>query len=330
MNDKTLAWLLQEDNPSLRHAVLTDLLPKTCTDDEVVQTKKLIMLTGIVPKFLGLQNADGSWGTEDTFYTNKYQGTVWTLLILAELYADPQDERVQKACSFILQHCFCPETGGFSTGERRQSKTGNTTLVIPCLTGNMVFTLIRLGWFEDERVQRAIDWICTYQRTDDGDTPPPQGEMYDRYRYCWGSHSCHMGVAKSFKALIEIPEGKRNASVCAKIDEIGEYFLKHHLYKKSHHLEQVSKPGWTKFGFPLMYQTDALELLSLFARLKIHDPRLSDAIELVEKKKNAQGVWKLENSYNDKLLFPIEEKGKDSKWITLRALICLQEYQTNT
>ena len=330
MKEKDLAWLLQEDNPSLRHAVLTTLLHKTCNDGEVVQNKKQIMQTGIVPKILGLQNEDGSWGTADTFYTNKYQGTVWTLLILAELYADPQDNHVQRACSFILQHCYCPESGGFSTGQRKSSKTGNATLVIPCLTGNMVFALIRLGWFDDERVQKAIDWICRYQRTDDGDTPPPQGEMYDRYRDCWGSHSCHMGVAKSFKALIEIPEEKRNASVEAKIDEIGEYFLKHHLYKKSHNLEQVAKLGWTRFAFPLMYQTDVLELLSLFARLKIHDPRLSDAIELVEKKKTAQGVWKLENTYNDACLFPIEEKGKSSKWITLRALGCLQEYQTMT
>ena len=48
-------------------------------------------------------------------------------------------------------------------------------MVIPCLTGNMVFALIRLGYGGDPRAQRAIDWITTYQRFDDAEGTPQRG-----------------------------------------------------------------------------------------------------------------------------------------------------------
>ena len=139
-----------------------------------------------------------------------------------------------------------------------------------------------------------------------------------------------MGVAKTFKALATIPEGSRSKAVQEKLDALVEYFLKHHIHKRSHHLDTISKPGWTRFGFPLMYQSDVLELLGIMASLHIHDTRLEEAIELVRSKRLANGTWKLANSFNDRLLVPSEEKGKESKWITLRALRVLHEYRGAT
>ena len=133
-----------------------------------------------------------------------------------------------------------------------------------------------------------------------------------------------MGVAKCLKALAAIPEEERSPEVRSKIGEFAEYYLKHHLYKKSHDPDQVSKPGWMKLGFPLMYQTDVLELLLIFSALGIRDERLEEARELVRSKRGADGKWRLENSYNGRTLVSIEAKGKPSKWITLRALEVLK------
>ena len=54
------------------------------------------------------------------------------------------------------------------------------------------------------------------------------------------------------------------------------------------------------------------------------DPRLANALQLVLSKQDAQGFWKLENTLNGKMWADIEEKGKPSKWITLRALRVLK------
>jgi hypothetical protein len=197
-------------------------------------------------------------------------------------------------------------------------------MVIPCLSGNMVFSLLRFGYLKDPRLQNSIDWLCKNQRTDDGDGKKNQNA---RYNACWGRHSCHMGVAKTLKALVEIPEASRSEQVSSKIGELTDYFLKHHIYKKSHALEEVSVKGWLKFGFPLMYQSDVLELLGLFASLHIKDSRLNDAVSLVEEKRTKEGFWIMETSCNGRMQVRIEKKGAPSKWLTLKALQVLQEYR---
>ena len=328
MSDTIIEWLLKKDNPSVRYSTLTTLSGKAQNDPAVLEARKSIMQQGVVPEILAMQNDDGSWGTPDRFYLDKYTGASWTLLVLAELAADPADDRIKKACEFILTHSWNPDYGAFSHKESAQSHTGLKGAVIPCLTGNMVYALIKLGYLDDERVRKAIEWICTYQRADDGIEKLPTGEIYKRYSTaCWGHHSCHMGVAKAFKALTAIPADKRDDAVAGKLLEFSEYFLKHHIYKSSHNLVNIPKPGWLKFGFPLMYQTDALELLTIFAELRIHDDRLEDAIEQVVAKRSEEGNWKMENSYNGKMLVDIEKKGAPSKWITLHARRVLKEYR---
>jgi hypothetical protein len=107
-------WLLESENPSVRYFALTDLLGKTEFDGEVKKAKLNIMEFGLVPKILALQNAEGFWGTGNDFYTAKYKGTVWQLLILAESGADSQNANIKNACEFILGHSQDRESGGFS------------------------------------------------------------------------------------------------------------------------------------------------------------------------------------------------------------------------
>jgi hypothetical protein len=322
-----LEWLLEVENPSVRYFTLTGLLEKRQDDAEVRKAAKAIMETGAVPQLLALQNDDGSWLEPSAFYDDKYHGTVWTLLLLAELGADPEDRFVRKACEFILTHSR-HEDGGFSVKESKVTRTGLRSTVIPCLTGNMVWSLMRLGYKDDPRIAEAISWITRYQRADDGIDRIP-GDETDRrlFSACFGRHTCHMSAAKAFKALAAVPPEKRNAETQSKIDELAEYFLIHHIYRKSHDLREISRPGWLKLSFPLMYQTDLLELLMIFAELGIRDPRLDDALAVLVQKRDTDGKWILESSVNGKTNVPIEKKGLPSKWITLRAMQVLKFYR---
>ena len=324
MLDQTIGWLLEKDNPSVRYFTLINLLGKDLNDQEVVSARQAIMREGPVPRILAAQNDDGSWGLPDKFYTDKYSGTVWCLLILAELAAQPDDNQVRKACEFILKHPYNAESGGFSYVESAKTGGGLPSSVIPCLTGNMVYSLIQLGYLDDSRVQKALSWITTWQRADDGDGGAPAGSAYDRLEMCWGRHSCHMGVAKALKALAAVPVERRSPEISGKIGELAEYFLVHHLFRKSLNLQEVSKPGWLRLSFPLMYQTDILELLGIFASLGIHDERLGEAIEKLAAKKQADGRWIMETSMDDRIPVRFDPKGKASKWMTLRALTTLR------
>jgi hypothetical protein len=141
---------------------------------------------------------------------------------------------------------------------------------------------------------------------------------------CFGAHSCFMGVVKSLKALAELPLESRGKEEKEAIARLAEFLLIHHVHLRSGDLSKLSKPGWLRFGFPLMYQTDALEILCILASLgSTKDPRCAEALAAVEERRGADGRWLLENSFNGKTLVDVERKGESSKWISARALYAL-------
>jgi hypothetical protein len=135
-----------------------------------------------------------------------------------------------------------------------------------------------------------------------------------------------MGVVKALKALAEIPTEKRSSQVKSTIERGVEHILKHHIHKKSHNLTSVSKPAWLQFGFPLMWNTDALEILGILTKLGYRDKRMQEAVDLVASKQDSQGRWKLESTFNGRFQVNIERKGEPSKWITLNSLRALKRY----
>jgi hypothetical protein len=314
-----VSWLL-EGEPAVRLAVRTRLLGDDPGSPECLDLRSRAMVEGTIPAILATQAADGHWGAPDRFYTAKYTGTVWNLIILAELGADGEDERVRRAAEAVLRDSRHPVSGGFSTGSSKREGGGLPSMVIPCLTGNVVFALVRLGLLSDTRVARAVDWITTYQRFDDAEGDAPTGWPYDHLEMCWGRHTCSMGVVKALKGLAAIPDEDRSGSVRATLAEGAEWLLKHHVHKRSHDLARLSKPGWKKFGFPRMYQTDVLEILLLLTRLGYADPRMDEAFALVESKRDTSGRWRLDDTFNDRFCVPIESAGEPSRWVTLAAL----------
>lgn len=298
------------------------MLKRSDSDEETVSAKKEIMRTGAVPAILEKMRAEQFRDGLNRFYTNKYKGLVWQLIILAELSADGDNGEIKEYCEYILSHSVESESGGFSTETSARTGTGLRCSVIPCLTGNMIFSLIRLGFLHDARVQRAINWLALTQLYDDGDGNA-KGWPYDRFEMCFGKHTCHMGAVKTLKAFAEIPENMQTPEVKASLQNGAEYILKHHIFKKSHELSKDSKPGWKKFSFPLMYQTDALDILLILQKLGVRDSRMDEAISLVESKRNMRGRWDNTAPLAGKFLIESELKG-ESKWVTIRALTALK------
>lgn len=327
LTENTLNWLLEKENPSVRYLTLTGLLGESPDSQEALKARETIMAVGKVPEILAHQDPAGYWSDPKKFYNDKYKGTVWQLIILAEHCADGRDPRIARACEFIFENSQEHEYGGFSTYKSEKTGGGLPCYVVPCLTGNLTWSLIRLGYLNDARLQRAVDWISKYQRFDDGEEPGLKGHPYEKYSMCWGKHTCHLGAVKALKALAEIPPDLRSPETQRTINQGIEYFLIHHIYKKSHNLSSVSKPGWLKLGFPLMYQSDILEILDILLQLGVRDPRMQDAIDMLDSKMDSLSRWKLENTFNGKFVTDIEKKGQPSKWITLKAARVLKNYR---
>jgi hypothetical protein len=78
---------------------------------------------------------------------------------------------------------------------------------------------------------------------------------------------------------------------------------------------------WFALGFPLSYWSDVLQTLTVLVALGYgQDPRLAAATDWLVRKQDAQGRWPLEHGLNGTMWVDIEQQGRPSKWITLRAL----------
>jgi hypothetical protein len=55
---------------------------------------------------------------------------------------------------------------------------------------------------------------------------------------------------------------------------------------------------------------------------------MSEAVQLIESKRQPDGRWLLENSYDESLALPLTETiGQASRWNTLRALRVLRRFK---
>ncbi len=317
-----LPWLLEPDpaNPAVRYFALRDLLDRPEDDPEVRRARADLMTSGAIPAILAAQQPEGYWVKPGAGYSPKYQGTVWQIMLLAELGAEPTDARVQRGCEYLLRHNLAA-TGAFSC-YRSLAPSG----VVHCLNGNLVYALFRLGYAGDPRVQTALDWQAQ--------AITGQGEL--RYypsgtagpNFACGinlGQPCGRGAVKALKALSAVPAQRRTPAVQQAIEAGVEFLFSRDPAAADYPYTQRVSSTWFKFGFPLSYWSDVLETTAVLVDLGYAgDPRLANALQLILGKQDAEGRWKLENTLNGKMWMDIEKKGQPSKWITLRALRVLK------
>jgi hypothetical protein len=314
-------WLLEEENPSVRYWALKDIVGKGEDDADVKKARNRIMESHIVKTILSKQDPKGFWVSPESFYLPKYRATYHQLLILAELGASPC-EKVRKAIEFMFTHCQY-ESGHFSFVVIK-SERGKKSLLTDgaCLTGNILRPLIHFGYLKDERAKRTIDFLI---RTHDEGWPC---RVYPIDRKKLIPKNCFMGGVKPLLAFSMIPEKKRSKEMKKTIKKEIEIYLENEvfMYLRDEKGNKKAKFGWTHLGFPLFYQSDALEVLDVLTKLGVKDKRMQRAVDLVLSKQDHSGRWKLENTFNGKMWVDIEKKGKPSKWITLKAARVLKRY----
>jgi len=331
-----LPWLLEKDpeNPGVRYIALVDLLDTPSDAPEVLDARKDLMATGPILAILAAQNPEGYWDKPGPGYYPKYRGTVWQIIFLAQLGADPNHPSIRAGCEYLLQNNPAPYSGF--------SYNGKNSGLIHCLAGNLCAALIDLGWLGDERFDKALDWLaCSV--TGEGIAPAEQRKTSVRYLRSGNSGPgflcsannhlpCAWGAIKAMLALSKVPPEARTPSIQAAIEAGVEFLFSYDPAVADYPMGYNEKPStsWFKFGYPLGYVTDVLQNLEVLTGLGYGaDPRISSGIQLLLNKQNENGCWIMEYSYNGKTWADIEQKKRPSKWVTLRALRVLKQVPTN-
>ena len=319
-----LAWLLEESDPGVRYLALRDLCGRENIDPELVKARHEAHQKGPIFHVLERMDPQGFWMKDGPGYGPKYKSTIWSLILLAQLGADMrEDERVQTGCNYLLEHALA-SGGQFSYNQA----PGGT---IDCMQGNMCWSLLELGC-QDARLEKAFEWMA---RSVTGEGIAPASDKKAPLRYyaykcgplfaCGANNkqACAWGAVKVMMAFGKLNPSARTPLIERAIHEGIEFLLGSEPAKAEYPngLEDHPSRNWWKFGFPVFYVTDILQIVEALTALGVgNDPRLKNVLDLVLSKQDDQGRWQLEYDYAGKTWRSYGKLKEPNKWVTLRAL----------
>ena len=330
MNRKTekdsVDWLLEPDDIGVRYLALRDLVDADAK--ELTTAEKKAHDKGQIAQVLANMGNEGYWEKPGAGYYPKYTGTVWSVILLAQLGASLEiDNRIATACSYVLDHTLTE--GGQFTVNGLPSGTAD------CLQGNLCASLLDLGC-KDSRLDKAFEWMAR-SVTGEGVAPMTEKEAPVRYyagkcgpNFACGSNNklpCAWGAVKVMLAFSKLPKGKRTPLINKAIHAGVNFLFSADPAEADYPCGYSNKPSgnWWKFGFPVFYVTDLLQLVEVLSGLGHgNDPRLAKAMKIINEKQDPQGRWPLEYDYTGKTWVNFGVKKQPNKWVTLRALRVLK------
>ena len=324
----TLSWLMERDSPGVRYLALRDLVGLPEDDDRIVAAETAHR-KGPIADILDNMEGSGYWVKAGPGYNPKYRSTVWAIILLGQLGASAAiDHRIETACRYLLDNALT-DNGQFST-------SGAPSGTADCLQGNLCTAMLELG-FQDPRLDKAFEWMA---RTVTGEGIAPLEHKKAPIRYyagkcgpcfaCGANNKlpCAWGGTKVMLAFSKLPPSKRTYLIQDAIRTGVEFLLGVDPADAAYPSGWSNKPSrnWWKFGFPVFYVTDILQIVEALVQLGYaHDPRLSNALELIREKQDENGRWALEYSYTGKTWGDFGEKKAPNKWVTLRATRVLKK-----
>ena len=324
-------WLLKPDDPGVRYLALRDLMEADAK--ELATAAKLAHSEGQIAQVLAKMKKEGYWEKPGAGYSPKYTGTVWSLILLAQMGASLKtDNRIATACSYTLEHALT-EGGQFSVN-------GHPSGTIDCLQGNLCAALLDLGC-QDGRLDKAFEWMA---RSVTGQGVAPLADKQAQVRYyagkcgpnfaCGANNKlpCAWGATKVMLAFSKLPEEKKTPLIRKAIQTGVDFLLSTDLAEANYPSGYSDKPSgnWWKFGFPVFYVTDMLQIVEALVGFGYgNDPRLAKAIKMIDEKQDDQGRWPLEYDYTGKTWVNFGVKKQPNKWVTLRALRVLKSSKSN-
>ena len=294
-----IEWLLDSD-PAIRWQVMRDLTDEA--EAVVAEERARVAREGWGAQLLAAQDPDGRWGG-GTFFP-RWIGTSDVLHLLYLFGPDPTAPEVQRAIAPVHEAArwdYDPNMKFFD-GE-----------VEPCINGRTV----AIGAYFGQGVRGIVDRLLTEQMADGG----------------WNCEQENGSTRGSFDSTLNVLEGLlqyerstgANGDVATARVRGEEYLLERRLLRRLTDGE-IPERSWLDLAFPNAWHYDVGRVLDYLRDARsAPDERMTEALDVLEAKRNADGRWLLEHAYHDKLPVDFgESEGQPSRWITLRALRVLR------
>ncbi len=235
-------------------------------------------------------------------YNPAWTSTHFTLSLLRDFGLEPSSSQARHAIDLVRDNVKWEHEGqDYFDGE-----------VEPCINGRAV----ALGAYFGEDVSGIVERLLSEQLEDGG----------------WNCEAPNGSTRSSFHTTIEVLEGLLEYERATGSPEAAaagrrgrEYLLERSLLRRAS-TGEVIDDEWTRFAYPTRWHYDVLRGLDYLRSAGGElDARASEALDLVESKRQADGRWLLESSYPGRVHFSMESgDGEPSRWNTLRALRVLR------
>lgn len=275
-------------------------------------------------KILKKQQADGSWkraAKKEVYPPNHYAlvETFKNFRILVEEYAFTKAHpAIAKAAEFLFT--FQTEEGDI------RGFIGNQ--YAPYYTGYLLSLLIMVGYQDDPRVEKGLNWLLSVRQIDGGWTIPMLTHRLDKETQNKITSEfaeplqtdrlqpfSHNWTDMALRAFIVHPVYRKFQGIVA-----AGRLLKSSLFKPDSYTSYQSPSYWTRFTFWWPNLLTALESLRPL-RFPATDPDIKKALDWFMEHQEKDGLWKIEQDKEPK------DSDKEARlWLGLRVCRLLKKY----
>jgi hypothetical protein len=294
-------WLLDSD-PAIRWQVMRDLTD--ASPEAIAAERSRVATDGWGATLLGLQAPGGLWAGRP--WSHDWTDTFHVLELLRHFGLDPQSEPARRAVGLVREHVTWRDPEFETPWADNRFFEGE---VEPCINGNVVATGAYFGVDMAPLVERLL-----------GEQLPDGG---------WNCEVENGATVSSFGTTINVLEGlleferasDGSGVVEAARERGGAYLLDRRLFRRKT-TGEVIDPSWLEFSYPTWYFYDVLRGLDyLRSAGGAPDARVTEALDLVRRKRTDDGRWLLENVHEGAEHVAMDTgAGQPSRWNTLRAM----------
>src|SRR5579884_1376955 len=295
-----IKWLLDSD-PAIRWLVMRDLTDEPA--DTIRAERSRVATEGLGAQLLALQSAAGNWGgpKEDRGLLI----TLYSLVVLKDLGLDPASKQARKMIDRVDRKLV------FKPLNNRPFLHGETE---PCINGR----ILALGAYFKEPNDALAEQLLSEQLEDGGWNCEAPGSRRSSF---------HTTICVLEGLLDYERAGRKSAKLTRARRRAENYLLERRMFRSLRTGEIIDK-RWLRFSYPTYWHYDVLRGLDYFRNAGIKpDNRLSEAIEIVKKRRHQNGRWPLNLLHPEQIPMQMETAvGSASRWNTLRALRVLRWY----
>lgn len=299
-----VGWLLAGDS-AIQFQVWRDLLGQ-----ERRELQQRAAFDGEAAVILAARGTDGHWGRG--FYQPKWTSSHYSLLELRDLQVSPDLAPCSETVALVAREKG--RDGGVNpSGGVRQADV--------CINGMF---LAYACYFRTEPavLESVVDFVLGQQMADGG----------------FNCHSNRSGarvssvhttasVIDGFAEYLRQGYPHRAGDVAGAVAAAAEALLQRRLYQRRADGEPI-RAAFTRLHHPARWHFDVLCGLEVVRAAGVPwDPRLADAVDVVERRRRPDGRWAAAAQHPGETHLAYPRAGAPNRWVTLRALRVLNHFR---